>query len=63
VAAGCEIVDSEIEHSVVLTGSRIAGVPRLTDSLIGRDVEVTRSPRRPRALRLMLGDDSVVELH
>jgi glucose-1-phosphate thymidylyltransferase len=63
VAAGCEIIDSEIEHSVVLTGSRIAGVPRLTDSLIGRDVEVTRSPRRPRALRLMLGDDSVVELH
>jgi glucose-1-phosphate thymidylyltransferase len=48
---------------VVLTRSRIVDVPRLTDSLIGRDVEVTRSPRRPRALRLMLGDHSVVELH
>jgi glucose-1-phosphate thymidylyltransferase len=63
VADGCEIVDSELEHSVVLTRSRILDVPRLTDSLIGRDVEVTRSPRRPRALRLMLGDHSVVELH
>ena len=63
VAADCEVVDSELEHSVVLTRSRIVDVPRLTDSLIGRDVEVTRSDRRPRALRLMLGDHSVVELH
>jgi glucose-1-phosphate thymidylyltransferase len=63
IAADCEIVDSELEHSVVLARSRIVDVPRLTDSLIGRDVEVTRSERRPRALRLMLGDDSVVELH
>jgi glucose-1-phosphate thymidylyltransferase len=63
VAGECEIVDSELEHSVVLTRSRIVDVPRLTDSLIGRDVEVTRSARRPRALRLMLGDHSMVELH
>jgi glucose-1-phosphate thymidylyltransferase len=63
VAEDCEIVDSELEHSVVLTRCRILDVPRLTDSLIGRDTEVTRSPRRPRALRLMLGDHSVVELH
>ena len=38
-------------------------MPSSTDSLIGRDVEVTRSERRPRALRLMVGDHSVVELH
>ena len=63
VAADCVIVDSELEHSVVLSRSRIADVPRLTDSLIGREVELTRSTRRPRALRLMLGDNSVVELH
>jgi glucose-1-phosphate thymidylyltransferase len=63
VAADCVIVDSELEHSVVLSHSRIADVPRLTDSLIGREVELTRSTRRPRALRLMLGDNSVVELH
>jgi glucose-1-phosphate thymidylyltransferase len=47
----------------VLANSRIVDVPHLTDSLIGRNVEVIRSERRPRALRLMLGDHSVVELH
>jgi hypothetical protein len=34
----------------------------MSDSLLGRNVEVVRSQRRPRALRLMLGDDSKVEL-
>lgn len=62
VAPDCEVVDSELEHSVLLQGSRVIGVPRITDSLIGRNVEVSRSPRRPRALRLMIGDDAVVEL-
>ena len=45
----CEIVDSELEHSVVLERSRIVGVARLTDSLIGRDVEV--DPLGPAAPR------------
>ena len=40
VATDCEIIDSEVEHSVVLEHSRIIGVPRLTDSLIGRHVEI-----------------------
>jgi glucose-1-phosphate thymidylyltransferase len=62
VASDCEIVDSEVEHSVVLEQSRIIGVPRLFDSLIGREVEVRRAGSLPRATRLMLGDHSVVEL-
>jgi len=58
----CKVEHSEMEHSVVLDGSSIVGIARLTDSLIGRDVQVTRSEQKPRALRLMLGDDSKVEL-
>jgi glucose-1-phosphate thymidylyltransferase len=58
----CKVEHSEMEHSVVLDGSSIIGIDRLTDSLIGRDVSVTRSEQKPRALRLMLGDDSKVEL-
>ena len=62
VAADCTIVDSELDHSVVLENSRIVGVGRITDSLIGCDVEVERSDLRPRALRLMLGDHSKIDL-
>jgi len=62
IANDCEIIDSEIEHSVVLERSRIVGVHRLQDSLLGREVEVVRSQLRPRASRLMLGDHSRIEL-
>jgi glucose-1-phosphate thymidylyltransferase len=62
IAAGCEIIDSELDHSVVLERSRIVGIDRVTDSLVGRDVEIIHSDHRPRALRLMLGDHSRIEL-
>ncbi len=58
----CEVVDSELEHSIVLAGSRIENVPRLIDSLIGRDVVVVRSARRPNATRLMVGDHCQLDL-
>lgn len=62
IGADCEIRNSEVEHSVVLESSRIIGIPGLADSLIGREVEVTRSGQVPRALRLMLGDHSKIDL-
>ena len=58
----CEIVDSEIEHSVILEESKVLGIPRVADSLIGKQVEVRRSETRPIANRLMIGDHSVVDL-
>lgn len=62
VAGDCHIVDSELDHSVVLSGSRIVGMARIVDSLIGRNTLVQRSGRRPQATRLMVGDDSTVEV-
>ena len=59
---GCQIIRSEVEHSVILEQSRIVDIPRLEDSLLGKEVAVTRSARRPRANRLMLGDHSIVDL-
>jgi len=58
----CEVVDSEIEHSVILEQSKVIGIARVADSLIGKKVEVRRSATRPRATRLMVGDHSVVDL-
>ena len=62
IANDCEIVDTEVEHSVVLPHCRIVGIERVVDSLIGKQAEVVRSDARPKATRLMLGDHSRVEI-
>lgn len=55
------IEDSEIEHSIVLEHSRIIDIPqRIEDSLIGRNVEIKRSPLKPKAHKMTLGDNSRV---
>jgi glucose-1-phosphate thymidylyltransferase len=55
------IEDSEIERSIVLESSVIRDIPaRIQDSLIGRDVTLTRSAVRPKAYKLNLGDHSKV---
>lgn len=61
VGDSCELRDAEIEHSVVMERSKLLDVGRLEDSLIGRDVRLTRTERRPRATRLMIGDHSSVD--
>jgi glucose-1-phosphate thymidylyltransferase len=62
VSDRCLIQDSEIEHSVIWEGSTIIGIHRLEDSLIGKEVVVDRSQRKPKAYRLMLGDHSRVDV-
>ena len=62
IGEACEIVDSEVEFSIVLRDSSIKGVRRIESSLIGRNVEVTPSPRVPRAHRFVLGDHSRVQI-
>jgi glucose-1-phosphate thymidylyltransferase len=55
------IENSEIEHSIVLENSEIIDIPyRIADSLIGRQSKITRSPIKPKALKLTLGDHSNV---
>jgi len=62
VGPGCVVRHSEVEHSVLCGAARILDAGRIEDSLLGYDVEVTRSARRPRATRLMVGDHCVVDL-
>lgn len=56
------IEHSEVEHSIILEKSKIIGVSRIEDSLIGKNVEVNRTHLKPKAYRLMLGDNSWVGL-
>jgi glucose-1-phosphate thymidylyltransferase len=57
----CTIENSEIEHSIVLENCRIVDIPaRIEDSVIGRNVSIARSPIKPKAYKLILGDNSQV---
>lgn len=57
------ITNAEIEHSIVLAGSSILDINgRIVDSLLGKNVEVTRCEQKPKAYRLMLGDNSQLSI-
>jgi len=57
------IIDTDIEHSVILSDTKIIGIyQRIVDSVIGYRVSMTVSPKRPQALRFLVGDDSQLEI-
>ncbi|MFH0948413.1 MAG: glucose-1-phosphate thymidylyltransferase [Elusimicrobiota bacterium] len=56
------VENSEIEHSIILENSKIKDVKRIEDSLIGQNVEILKSEKKPHAYRIMVGDSSRVEV-
>lgn len=57
----CKIIKTEIEHSIVLEGSKIRDVGgRIDESLIGRDVKIYKCPPKPSVYRLIVGDKSEI---
>lgn len=56
------IENSEIEHSIILENSKVKDVKRIADSLIGQNVEILKSEKKPQAYRIMVGDSSRVEI-
>jgi glucose-1-phosphate thymidylyltransferase len=62
IGDNAKIIKSSVEHSVIMDGSELRDIERLEESLIGRNVRIFRNNEMHKALRLMLGDDSVVEV-
>jgi glucose-1-phosphate thymidylyltransferase len=62
IGAGCLVRDSVVEHLVVMDGVRLLGVARLEDSIIGKNAVVRREGGTRGVYRLLIGDDSEVEL-
>ncbi|MEV0231194.1 glucose-1-phosphate thymidylyltransferase [Nonomuraea sp. NPDC050786] len=62
VGEGCVLEGAEVEYSIILGESSIVGVSGLTNSLIGRNVEVTRATGLPNMNQLMVGDHSKIQV-
>ena len=61
IGNGCCVEHCEIENSIVLENSTIAHVDgRIEASLIGKNVKIGRTQRKPAAYRFMVGDNSEV---
>jgi glucose-1-phosphate thymidylyltransferase len=57
------IENAELEHSIVMSGSRISQVDhRIEASLIGKDVTIARGPSLPKAYRFVVGDSADVQI-
>src|SRR5215210_3048776 len=57
------IENAELEHSIVMSGSRISRVDhRIEASLIGKDVTIARGPALPKAYRFVVGDSADVQI-
>jgi glucose-1-phosphate thymidylyltransferase len=62
-AIGSDVVirGSEVEHSIVLSGSQILDLnTRMEASLLGRDVTLASSDGRPKTLRFLVGDNAEI---
>ena len=63
IADQATLIDADLEHSVVLEGAMVIGIhQRIVDSVIGQRAKLTVAPRRPKALRFLIGDDCQIEL-
>ncbi|MGE5636349.1 MAG: glucose-1-phosphate thymidylyltransferase [Nocardioidaceae bacterium] len=63
IAEDVEIVRCELEHSIVMEGSRIRDLEyRVEASLIGRNVRIGRGPALPKAYRFVVGDNADVQI-
>ncbi|MGZ5477936.1 MAG: glucose-1-phosphate thymidylyltransferase, partial [Thermoanaerobaculia bacterium] len=61
IGRGCAVEHCEIENSIVLENSTIAHVDgRIEASLIGKNVKIGRTQKKPVAYRFMVGDNSEV---
>ncbi|MBI5231278.1 MAG: glucose-1-phosphate thymidylyltransferase [Coriobacteriales bacterium] len=59
----CRVVGSEVEHSILLAESCVEGIgARMTDSLLGVNAAVHRTPMLQDSVRVMIGDNSEVNL-
>ena len=63
IAPEVTVTGSEVEHSILLSGSRVSDLgARMEASLLGRNATLARGDGLPKTLRLIVGDNSEIAI-
>jgi glucose-1-phosphate thymidylyltransferase len=61
IGADTIIENSSLKNSIILDNSYLMNIKHLTDSVIGRNVKLSKTEQNQEVIRLFLGDDAVAE--
>ena len=62
IGNNCEIVNAEVEDSVVMEGAKLINAGNIVDSVIGRDAVIEKNKSLPRGNKFFIGDNSWVRI-
>ncbi|MDI6640082.1 MAG: DapH/DapD/GlmU-related protein, partial [Methanocellales archaeon] len=62
IGDNCEIVNGEIESSIIMDGTKINCNKKIVDSLIGKEAKILERNQLPKGHRFVIGDHSEIEI-
>ncbi|RCV66090.1 glucose-1-phosphate thymidylyltransferase [Methanophagales archaeon] len=58
IGNNCEILNSEVEDSVVMDGAKLINAGNVVDSMIGRGAVIEKNNSLPKGSKFIIGDNS-----
>ena len=62
IGNNCEIINSEVEDSIVMDGAKLINAGNIVDSMIGRDAVIEKNKNLPKGNKFVIGDNSWVRI-
>jgi len=62
IGNNCEIINSEVEDSVVMDGAKLINAGNIVDSMIGRGAVIEKNKSLPKGNKFIVGDNSWVRI-
>ena len=62
IGNNCEIINSEVEDSVVMDNAKLINAGNVVDSMIGRGAVIQKNNSLPKGSKFIIGDNSWVRL-